>query len=36
VQIVIKAAQKLVDSGDVTKTALKTIENAFKAVGLPE
>ncbi|WP_249597193.1 M4 family metallopeptidase [Peribacillus frigoritolerans] len=36
VQIVIKAAQKLVDSGDVTKTAIKTIENAFKAVGLPE
>ncbi|MDN4862806.1 M4 family metallopeptidase [Priestia megaterium] len=36
VQIVIKAAQKLVDSGDVPEKAIKIVESAFKAVGLPE
>ncbi|KAB7648061.1 M4 family metallopeptidase [Bacillus cereus] len=34
-QIVNKAAQKLVDSGEVPQTAAKTVESAFKSVGLP-
>ncbi|WP_440603925.1 M4 family metallopeptidase [Bacillus sp. GB_SG_008] len=34
-QIVIKAAQKLVDSREVPKTAAKTVESAFKTVGIP-
>lgn len=34
-QIVIKAAQKLADSGKVPKTAAKTVESAFKNVGIP-
>ena len=34
-QIVTKAAQKLVDSGEVPQTAAKTVESAFKSVGLP-
>lgn len=36
VQIVIKAAQKLVGSGEVPEMTTKIVESAFKTVGLPE
>ncbi|RFT63609.1 M4 family peptidase [Bacillus clarus] len=34
-QIIMKTTQKLVDSGEVPKTAVKTVESTFKSVGLP-
>ncbi|MCK1992192.1 M4 family metallopeptidase [Peribacillus muralis] len=36
VQVVLKAAHKLVDGGKVPDTAIQSIEAAFNAVGLPE
>jgi Zn-dependent metalloprotease len=34
VQLVLKATQKLADSGKIPQTATKTVESAFHAVGL--